>query len=150
MHVNVHRCTAARVERRLTVSRVPKPSSHGLRTSCLQPVRIARIHCPRFVPRVGLPRNLFLIGSLTAAVRCSKGWVRQDANLGLRSGCARRQGQGTRGNGLPFQRALLRATPTRPTAKQLQVIVLNKHMILLTHNMVILILVYQTDIIIIV
>ena len=31
-----------------------------------------------------LPRKLFLIGSLTAALRFSKGWVRKDANLGLR------------------------------------------------------------------
>ena len=29
----------------------------------------------------------FLIGSLTAALRFSKGWVRKDANLGLRTGC---------------------------------------------------------------
>ena len=28
-------------------------------------VRIARIRCPRFVPRVGLPRHLFLIGNNT-------------------------------------------------------------------------------------
>ena len=55
--------------------------------SSLHPVRIARIRCPRFVPRVGLPRNLFLIGSLTTALRFSKGWVRKDANLGLRTGC---------------------------------------------------------------
>ena len=51
--------------------------------SCLHLVRIARIHYPRFVPRVGLPRNLCLIGSLTAALRLSKGWVRKDANLGF-------------------------------------------------------------------
>ena len=44
---------------------------------------------PRFVPRVGLPRNLFLTGSLTAALRFSKGWVRKDANLGLRTGCTK-------------------------------------------------------------
>ena len=55
----------------------------------LHPGRIARIHNPRFVPRVGLPRNLFLIGSLTAALRFSKGWVRRDANLGLRIGCTK-------------------------------------------------------------
>ena len=29
----------------------------------------------------------FLIGSLTAALRFSKGWARKDANLGLRTGC---------------------------------------------------------------
>ena len=53
----------------------------------LRPIRIARIRCPRFVPRVGLPRNLCSIGSLTAALRFSKGWVQKDANLGLRTGC---------------------------------------------------------------
>ena len=43
--------------------------------SCLvlHPVRIATIHCPRFVPRVGMPRNLFLIGSFTAALRFVQG-----------------------------------------------------------------------------
>ena len=46
-------------------------------------------HVTRFSPRVGLPRNLFLIGSLTAALRLSKGWVRKDPNLGLRTGCIR-------------------------------------------------------------
>ena len=51
------------------------------------PVRITRFHVPRFVPRVGLPRNLFLTGSLTAALGFSKGWVRKDANLGLRTEC---------------------------------------------------------------
>ena len=49
----------------------------------VHPVRIARIRLPRFVPRVGLPRNLCLIGNLTAALRCCKGWVRKGANLGL-------------------------------------------------------------------
>ena len=49
----------------------------------LRPVRIARIHCPRFVSRVGLPRSLCLIGSLTAALRFFQGWVRKDTNLGL-------------------------------------------------------------------
>ena len=58
----------------------------------VHPVRIARIHYPRFVPRVGLPRNFLLIGSLTAALRFSKGWVRKDANLGLRTGCKGRAG----------------------------------------------------------
>ena len=55
--------------------------------SSLHPVRIARIRLPRFVPRVGLPGNRCLIGSLTAALRFSKGWVRKDANLRLRTGC---------------------------------------------------------------
>ena len=31
----------------------------------------------------------FLIGNLMAALRLSKGWVRKDANLGLRTGCMR-------------------------------------------------------------
>ena len=39
----------------------------------LHPDRIARIHCPRFVSRVGLPRSLCLIGSLTAALRFVQG-----------------------------------------------------------------------------
>ena len=52
----------------------------------VQPVRIARFHITRFSPRVGLPRSLLLIGSLTAALRLSKGWVRKEANLGLRTG----------------------------------------------------------------
>ena len=47
---------------------------------------MARFHVTRFAPRVGLPRNLLLIGSLTAALRFSKGWVRKDSNLGLRTG----------------------------------------------------------------
>ena len=29
-----------------------------------------------------------MIGSLTAALRLSKDWVRKDANLGLRTGCS--------------------------------------------------------------
>ena len=64
-----------------------KPSFSAPHRAVIHPVRIARIPYPRFVPRVGLPRNLFLIGSLTAALRFSKGWVRKDANLGLRTGC---------------------------------------------------------------
>ena len=32
-------------------------------------------------------QELFLIGNLTAALRFSKGWVRKDTNLGLRTGC---------------------------------------------------------------
>ena len=57
------------------------------RTSCYFIVRIARIRRRRFVPRVGLPRNLFLIGSLMAALRFSKGRVRKDPTLGLGTGC---------------------------------------------------------------
>ena len=32
-------------------------------------------------------QKLLLIGNLTAALKSSKGWVRKDANLGLRTGC---------------------------------------------------------------
>ena len=54
------------------------------KAAALHPVRIARIRCPRFVPRVGLPRNLCLIGCLMAALRFSKGWVRiLDCELGV-------------------------------------------------------------------
>ena len=62
-------------------------AQHAHTSTHLHPVRIARIRLPRVVPRVGLPRNLFLIGSLTAALRFSKGWVRQtrilDCELGV-------------------------------------------------------------------
>ena len=40
-----------------------------------------------FVPRSGLPRNLCLIGSLTAALRCSKGWLRKYLNLVMGIAC---------------------------------------------------------------
>ena len=59
----------------------------SVRTGCksyVHPVRIARIRLPRFV---GLPGNLFLISGLTAALRFSKGWVRKDAILLIRTGC---------------------------------------------------------------
>ena len=42
-------------------------------------------------PRVGLPRNLFLIGSLTAALIFSKGWVRKYLNLVMGTGCTRKR-----------------------------------------------------------
>ena len=66
-------------------------SGRGAGGGCVDPVRIARIHVTRLSPRVGLPRNLFLIGSLSAALRFSKGWVRKDPNLGLRTGCRPRR-----------------------------------------------------------
>ena len=47
----------------------------------VHPVRIARIHYPRFSPRVGLPTKIHLIGNLTAALRFSKGWVRKYRDL---------------------------------------------------------------------
>ena len=50
----------------------------------IHPVRIARIHYPRFVPRVGLR---FKELRTLSALRISKGWVRKDPNLGLRTGC---------------------------------------------------------------
>ena len=36
-----------------------------------------------------MPRTIYLVGNLTAALRFFKGWVRKDANLGLRTGCMR-------------------------------------------------------------
>ena len=53
----------------------------------LHSVRIARTHYPRFSPRVGLPRKIYMKGNLTAALRFSKGWVRKDDNLRTRIGC---------------------------------------------------------------
>ena len=50
----------------------------------IHPVRIARIHYPRFVPRVG---SGFKEIRRLSALRISKGWVREDPNLGLRTGC---------------------------------------------------------------
>ena len=57
------------------------------RSVAIFPIRIARIHVTRFSPRVGLTRQIYLIGNLSAALRFSKAWVRKDANLGLRTGC---------------------------------------------------------------
>ena len=53
----------------------------------LHPVPITIFSLTRLLPRVGLPRNLFLIGSLTAALRFSEGWVRKDLNLVMGIGC---------------------------------------------------------------
>ena len=47
----------------------------------IHPVAITKSSLTRLIPRVGLPRNRFLMGSLTAALRLSKGWVRKDLNL---------------------------------------------------------------------
>ena len=49
------------------VLRIVQPSKHGVSVRVtlpewfvhVHPVRIARIRLPRFVPRVGLPRNRF-------------------------------------------------------------------------------------------
>ena len=53
----------------------------------VHPIRIARIHVTRFSPRVGLPRQIYLIGNLTAALRLSKGWSEKtrilDCELGV-------------------------------------------------------------------
>ena len=49
----------------------------------LHPIRIAIIHYPRFVPRVG--SGFEKIRTLSA-LRLSNGWVRKDPNLGLRTG----------------------------------------------------------------
>ena len=61
-----------------------KPQSNY---ATLHPVPITIFSLTRLFPRVGLPRNLFLIGSLTAALRFSKGWVRKDLNLVMGIGC---------------------------------------------------------------
>ena len=75
------RCSPHRALARLSPARV-------------RPIRIPRIRLPRFVPRVGLPRKPLLIGNLTAALRLFKGWVRKDANVGLRTGCEPRSARG--------------------------------------------------------
>ena len=51
--------------------------------SGIHPVLIPRIRCPRFVPRVGL--HFKAIRTLSA-LRISKGWVREEPNLGMRIG----------------------------------------------------------------
>ena len=51
--------------------------------ACVHPVRIARIHYPRFVPTVG--SGFKEIRTLSALI-ISKGRVRKDPNLGLRTG----------------------------------------------------------------
>ena len=38
-----------------------------------RPVRIARIHCPRFVPRVGLPRKSFFDRQFDSGAKISQG-----------------------------------------------------------------------------
>ena len=53
----------------------------------LHPVLITIFSLTILFPRVGLPRNLCLIGSLTAAPRFSKGWVRKDQNIAMGIGC---------------------------------------------------------------
>ena len=55
----------------------------------LDPVRTARIHYPRFVPRVGLRSKE--IRTLSAP-RLSRGWVRKDLNLRMRIGCTKPNG----------------------------------------------------------
>ena len=55
----------------------------------LDPVPIAIFSLAILFTRVGLPGNLFLTGSLTAALRFSKGWVRKDLNLVMEIGCTR-------------------------------------------------------------
>ena len=56
-------------------------SRNGQNQARVHPVPITRFSLKIFCPRVGLPRNLCLIGSLTAALRFSKGWVRKDLNI---------------------------------------------------------------------
>ena len=57
------------------------------RTVVATPSSHRKIFPHKICPRVGLPRNLLLIGSLTAALRFSKGWVRKDLNLVMGIGC---------------------------------------------------------------
>ena len=60
--------------------------THKANEAALHPVRIARIHNPRFVPRVGLR---FKEIRTLSALRLSKGWVRKNLNLKMRIGCRR-------------------------------------------------------------
>ena len=53
----------------------------------IHPVPITMLSLTILVPRGGLPRNRFSIGSLTAALRFYKGWVRKDLNLVMGTGC---------------------------------------------------------------
>ena len=62
-----------------------RPTSHG----DLRPVPIATFSLGRHFPGVGLPRSLLLVGSLTAAPRFSKGWIRKDLNLVMGIGSIR-------------------------------------------------------------
>ena len=80
------RAFAALLSRNRTPRRPQR--GHGLRgRHVVYPVPITRFSLTIFVPRVGLPRNLCLIGSLTAALRFSKGSVRKDLNLVMGIGC---------------------------------------------------------------
>ena len=60
---------------------------HSGRSACTPSSHHSIFPHNTFCPRVGLPRNFILIGSLTAALRFSKGWVRKDLNLVMGIGC---------------------------------------------------------------
>ena len=91
MHT-IHRSAAA--ARRAEAVGHRRRGPHGALHSAkggVHAVLITRLSLTRFVPRVGLPRNLFVIGSLTAALRFSKGGVRTDLNLVMGIGCSGNQ-----------------------------------------------------------
>ena len=54
----------------------PTPSSHSKNSAI------------KICSKGWVAQKPFLTGSLTAALRFSKGWVRKDTNLGLRTGCS--------------------------------------------------------------
>ena len=60
--------------------------------SCLSeqhtPSSHSKISRTKICSKGWVAQKLVLIGSLSAALRFSKGWVRKDANLGLRTGCS--------------------------------------------------------------
>ena len=66
---------------------IDPPLQRPPRLPAVHPVPITIFFPTIIFPRVGLPRNLF-IGSLTAALRFSKGSVRKDLNLVMGIGCS--------------------------------------------------------------
>ena len=58
-------------------------------TGMVHPVPVTIFLLTQLFPRLGLPRSLFLIGRLTAALRFSKGWIRKDLNLVMGIGCTK-------------------------------------------------------------
>ena len=59
----------------------------GIRIMISTPSSHSKISRHKTFAKGWVAKKLRLIGSLTAALKCSKGWVRKDANLGLRTGC---------------------------------------------------------------
>ena len=94
---------------------IPPLESNPLKSAMLvgrlgvHPVPITRFSLTRLVPRVGLPRNRCLIGSLIAALRFSKGWVRKKLNLVMGIGCTLLRG------GETFPSVAAQQTPTKQT-----------------------------------